>query len=171
MQRLTRITNCFIILGILGMAFIAAKNSTKIFVGEKAPAFTVAALDGGDSISLDDYKGKVVIVHLWSPTCPHCREANKALQGIMAPYKKINLAYVMIGIDSDTSTLRPVIKEDKLNFAIHGYDPFDGAAKTMRAYEAPGTPCINVVDEKGNLIAVNITTNELKKLLKKKFTA
>ena len=171
MQRLTRITNIFIALSLLSIAFIAATNYTKLTIGGKAPGFTVAALNGVDSISLSDYKGKIVIVHLWSPTCPHCREANKYLPGIMAPYKKANIAYVMISIDMDTTTLRPVIEEDKLNFAIHGYDPFDGSAKTMIDYEAPGTPCINVVDEKGNLLAVNITYLQLKKFLKKRFTA
>ena len=89
----------------------------------------------------------------------------------MAPYKKANLAYIMVSIDMDTITLRPVIEEDKLDFAIHGFDPFDGSAKTMIDYEAPGTPCINIVDEKGNLLAINITYVQLKKFLKKYFTA
>lgn len=171
MQRLTRITNCVIALSLLSMAFIAATQLRNLFIGGKAPAFTVAALNGVDSISLNDYKGKIVIVHLWSPTCPHCREANKYLPGIMAPYKKANIAYIMISIDIDTTTLRPVIQEDKLDFAIHGYDPFDGSAQTMIDYEAPGTPCINVIDEKGNLLAINITYLQLKKFLKKRFTA
>lgn len=173
MERLTRITNCFIVLTILSIAFIAATNSAnsiKLTIGGKAPAFTVAALNGVDSISLSDYKGKVVIVHLWSASCTHCREANKYLPAIMAPYKKANLAYVMIAIDMDTTILRTVIEEDKLNFAIHGSDPFDGSAKTMLDYDAPGTPCINVVDEKGNLVAINITYIQLKKFLKKRFT-
>ncbi|WP_018341754.1 TlpA family protein disulfide reductase [Cytophaga aurantiaca] len=171
MLQLTRISNCFIIIAILSLAFIAARNSEHLVVGAKAPDFKVAALNGVDSISLRDYRGKIVIVHLWSPTCPHCREANKYLPDIMAPYKKANLAYIMISIDMDTTTLRPVIEEDKLNFAIHGYDPFDGSSKIMMDYEAPGTPCINVVDEKGNLLAVNITYVQLKKFLKKHFTA
>lgn len=169
MNRLMRITNICIVLAILSAAFVATTFSTNLSVGDKAPVFTVAALDGGDSISLNDYKGKVVIVHLWSATCPHCRETNKYLPAIMAPYKKANLAYIMIAIDIDTTTLRPVIKEDKLDFAIHGYDPFDGGAKTMLAYEAPGTPSINIVDEKGNVIAMNVTDNQLKKFLKQRF--
>lgn len=171
MQRLTRITNVFIVLTLLSISFIAATNSLKLSIGSKAPAFTVAALNGVDSISLNDYKGKIVIVHFWSASCPHCREANKYLPAIMAPYKKANLAYVMISIDMDTTILRPVIQEDKLDFAIHGYDPFDGSAKTMIDYEVPGTPCINVVDEKGNMLAVNITYLQLKKFLKKHFSA
>lgn len=169
MIQLARITNSFLIL--LSLLLIGATYSTTLFVDDKAPDFTIASLNGGDSISLHKYKGKIVVVHFWSPTCPHCRETNKYLPEIMAPYKNANLAYIMIAIDVDTSTLRPVIKEDKLNFAIHGYDPFDGAAKTMLAYEAPGTPCINIVDKDGNLIGVNVTYIQLKKFLKKRFPA
>jgi peroxiredoxin len=150
------------------LIFTSFIYSSQLLVGDKAPDFTVATLSG-DSITLRQYRGSVVIVHLWSPTCPHCRETNKTLPEIVAPYKNSNLAYVMIAIDSDTSTLRPVIKEDKLNFAIHAYDPYDGAAKTMLAYEAPGTPSINIVDEKGNLVAANVTSAQLKKYLKKHF--
>ncbi|WP_299253442.1 TlpA disulfide reductase family protein [uncultured Cytophaga sp.] len=137
-------------------------------VGDKAPAFTVAGLDR-DSIRLSDYKGKLVILHLWSPTCPHCREANQFIPIIMAPYKDENIAYIMVAIDMDTSTLRPVIKEDKLNFAIHGYDPFDGAAKTMLDYKASGTPSIQVIDEKGKILAMDIGYKQLKKFLKKQY--
>jgi len=169
MTPLSRITNFFLIL--ISLSLIAATYTSTLFIGDKAPDFTVAALNSPDSISLHNYKGKIVVVHLWSPTCPHCREANKYIPDIVAPYKNANLAYIMISIDTDTSTLRPVIKEDKLNFAIHGYDPFDGGAKTMLAYEAPGTPCINIVDEKGNLVGVNITFLQLKKYLKKRFPA
>ena len=171
MKQLKKITLCVLLLFAVSILFIASIERETIKVGEKAPAFTVAALNGVDSISLSDYKGKIVIVHLWSPTCPHCRETNKVLPGIIRPYsKKANLAYIMIAIDMDTLTLRPVIEEDKLNFAIHGYDPFDGSAKTMMDYEAPGTPCINIVDEKGNLVGVNVTDDQLKKYLKKRFS-
>jgi hypothetical protein len=75
---------------------------------------------------------------------------NKTLPGIVNPYRKSNFAYIMINIDTDTIGWRKIIKEDKLDFAIHAVDPYDGAAKTVINYNAPGTPCINVADEKGN---------------------
>ena len=138
-------------------------------IGDKAPDFTLATLNPEDIISLSDYKGKVVVIHLWSHTCPHCRESNKTLPDIVNPYKKCNLAYIMIDIDMDTTGWRSVIEQDKLNFAVQATDPYDGDSKTMIAYNGPGTPCINVSDEKGNLIALNITNLQLKKFLKKRF--
>jgi thiol-disulfide isomerase/thioredoxin len=155
----------YIVIATIIVLLSAGTFLNMLSIGDRAPGFTVGGLDR-DSIRLKDYRGKLVIVHLWSPTCPHCREANEFIPIIMAPYKDKKIAYIMIAIDMDTSTLRPVIKEDKLNFAIHGYDPFDGAAKTMVDYEAMGTPSINVVDEKGNLLAVNIGYKQLKKFLK-----
>ena len=170
MKRFTK-RSIFLMLLFISIVFLSSTPRTALKVGDKAPAFTVAALNGVDSISLKNYRGKIVIVHLWSPTCPHCRETNKNLPAIIGPYsKKANLAYIMIAIDMDTLTLRPVIEEDKLNFAIHGYDPFDGSAKTMMDYEAPGTPCINIVDEKGNLAGVNVTDEQLKRYLRKRFS-
>lgn len=145
-----------------------AASTPSPLIGKKAPDFTVTKLNG-DSISLHDYKGKVVIVHLWSQTCPHCRLMNETLPDLVKPYKNSNLAYIMISIDVDTSTLRTAIKEDALDFAIHAIDPYDGAAKTMIKYQAPGTPCVNIVDEKGILIAANVTDVQLSKFLKKKF--
>jgi thiol-disulfide isomerase/thioredoxin len=139
-----------------------------IKIGGKAPDFTLPTADGG-TVSLNDQRGKVVVVHLWSHTCPHCRIANASLQSIMPAYKNSNLTYIMIDIDADTSSWRSVIKEDKLDFAIQALDPYDGGAKTMIDYNGTATPCINIVDEKGNFAAVNVTTTQLNKYLKKRF--
>lgn len=154
---------------ILMMA--AGMATTPIKVGDQAPAFTVSKLDG-DSISLNNYKGKLVVVHIWSHTCPHCRFMNQTLPDVVNPYRKSNMAYIMIDIDTDTTNWRSIIKEDRLNFAIHGSDPHDGASKVFADYNGQGTPCINIVDEKGKLVAVNITSDtQLKKFLHKKFPA
>lgn len=42
-------------------------------VNRKAPSFTLSDLDG-KSVSLDDYKNKVVILNLWSTSCLPCRK-------------------------------------------------------------------------------------------------
>jgi peroxiredoxin len=153
---------------IIPVIIIAARFAIPIKIGDKAPDFTLVTVKG-DSISLNNYKGKVVVIHLWSHTCPHCRLMNQTLPDIVAPYKKSNLAYIMIDIDTDTSGWRGIIKEDKLDFAIQASDPFDGEAKTAIAYNLTGTPCVNVADEKGYLIALNISDVQLKKILKKCF--
>lgn len=162
----TQIKYCIaFIIPVLIMSFVF---SPLIKVGDKAPGFTLPTVNGSQ-VSLSNYKGKVVVIHIWSHTCPHCREFDKTLPSIVAPYLKSNLTYIMIDIDTDTTGWRKVIKEDKLNFAIHASDPHDGAAQTAVDYDLEGTPCVNIADEKGNLIGVNITSSQLSKILKKRF--
>ena len=48
----------FIVLGLNTNTEAALK------VGDKAPAFTLPSIDGKD-ISLSDYLGKIVIIHMW----------------------------------------------------------------------------------------------------------
>ncbi len=153
---------------LIPLIFIAAFPLLK--VGDKAPDFTLAGITS-DSISLNNYKGKVVVVHIWSHTCPHCREMNKTLPGTVKPYKKSNLAYIMVDIDTDTTGLGKVIREDKLDFAIHAIDPHDGAAKTMINYGGRGTPYISIVNENGTIAVLNSSEEQLKRYLKKHFPA
>ncbi len=135
---------------------------------EILPPFTLTGVNGG-SISLNAYKDRVVVIHLWSHPCPHCRESNKTLPDTVHSYKKSNLAYIMINIDKDTTGWRSVINADRLDFAIQLTDPYDGDSKTLIAYNGLGTPCINVAGEKGNLVALNSTNIQLKKILRQCF--
>ena len=152
----------------LTIVVVATSFAPILKTGDKAPDFTLTNINGG-SISLNAYKDKIVVIHLWSHTCPHCRESNKTLPDIVHPYKKSNLAYIMIDIDKDTAGWRSVINADRLDFAIQLTDPYDGDSKTLIAYNGLGTPCINVADEKGNLIALNSTNIQLKKILRQCF--
>ena len=48
-------------------------------VGKPAPAFELAALDGGDPIRLADYEGRVVVVNFWASWCVSCRVEHDVL--------------------------------------------------------------------------------------------
>ena len=156
----------FSLLFIMPIIIAGSLLSPSLKVGDKAPDFTLKKLNGGTA-SLHDYKGKITVVHLWSHTCPHCRSMNQTLPEEIKPYLNSRMVYLMISIDKDTSGLRKVIREDKLDFAIHLLDPLDANAKTMIDYKANGTPCVNIVDEKGKILALDITEDKFEKYLAK----
>jgi peroxiredoxin len=157
----------FALLLIIPIIIAITFREPSLNVGDKAPAFTLSRLNGGTA-SLHDFKGKITVVHLWSHTCPHCRSMNQTLPEEVRPYLNSTIAYLMISIDEDTSGLRKVIQEDKLDFAIHLLDPHDVKSKTMIEYNAKGTPCLNIVDEQGKILALNISEDQFEKYLTKK---
>lgn len=50
------------------------RNLAKEVIGKKAPEFTVKNI-AGESVSLEDYKGKNVVLEVASTTCSSCMEA------------------------------------------------------------------------------------------------
>ena len=65
-------------------------------VNRPAPDFTLPALTGG-SVSLNDYRGKVVLINFWGTWCEPCKEETPALQ---AAYSKLQpQGLEVIGID------------------------------------------------------------------------
>ncbi|HEY0566029.1 MAG TPA: TlpA disulfide reductase family protein, partial [Terriglobales bacterium] len=53
------------------------RGSKPEFIGKSAPDFTLA--DADRSVSLHDYKGKVVVLNFWASWCPPCIEETPAL--------------------------------------------------------------------------------------------
>jgi len=73
-------------------------------VGEKAPSFTLTALTG-ETVSLESYKGKVVVLGLFH-ICEPCMIQGSALQKVHESTHGKNVA--VVGVNSSGNTKREV---------------------------------------------------------------
>ncbi len=110
MRRIARYAAVALILGLaltLTLAFRRDPHDIRTgTVGKPAPAFTLPNLDGTGTISLERYKGKVVVLNFWASWCVPCKEENPALTDFWERYRGTNVVLLGVVFQDSTSAAR-----------------------------------------------------------------
>jgi peroxiredoxin len=105
--------------GLIVQAVQAKPVEVQVKPGDTMPAFTMNDIDGAEH-SLEDFKGKVVVIAFSSQHCPWSKAADPAISAIAEDYKEKGV--VVLSVDSHSSTPPAEIKEyakgADLKFAI-----------------------------------------------------
>lgn len=100
MNRIVRYTAVALILGlalVLTLAFRRDPHDIRTgTVGKPAPAFVLPSLTTGEPLSLEQYRGKVVVLNFWASWCVPCKEENPALTAVWERYRGSDV--VLLGI-------------------------------------------------------------------------
>jgi thiol-disulfide isomerase/thioredoxin len=88
------------------------------FVRDPDPAPDVKAKDlNGKEISLEVYKGKVVLLNFWATWCGPCRAEIPNLIRIQEEYKD-HLQIIGMDVDDDEEQLRAFVKDQGINYPV-----------------------------------------------------
>jgi cytochrome c biogenesis protein CcmG, thiol:disulfide interchange protein DsbE len=85
---------------------------------EPAPAFELRSLDG-TTVSLDDYRGQVVLVNFWASWCPPCRVEMPGFERVYR--QRRDEGFVILGIATDThaeDAIREFVTEHDITYPI-----------------------------------------------------
>ena len=100
MKRIARYLTVALIVGlalVLTLAFRRDPHDIRTgTVGKPAPAFTLPSLADGTSVSLDQYKGRIVVLNFWASWCIPCKEENPALTDAWERYRGTDV--VLLGV-------------------------------------------------------------------------
>jgi peroxiredoxin len=111
---------------------------TRLAVTEPAAAFSVTTPEGS-SLSLQDLRGKVVLMNFWATWCEPCREEMPAMERLARTYRERGLAVLAVSVDRDgASVVRPFLKRHDLTFLV-GLDPEQTVARLYRVWALPST--------------------------------
>jgi thiol-disulfide isomerase/thioredoxin len=126
-------------------------------IDEPAPAFTLQDLKG-NTVSLEDYKGKTVVVDFWATWCGPCKASFPAMQLAVNKYKdspdvKFLFIHTWEREDNATGQARRYIKGMKYDFQVL-MDLRDEATHTnpvVQSYHVTGIPTKFVIDKNGHI--------------------
>ena len=118
-------------------------------VGTKAPAVTVVDLDG-KSVDLGQYVGKrPVLLEFWATWCPLCKALEPSLKAAHAKYGgKVTFVAVGVGVNETAASIKRHLAADPLPFPVL----YDANGAAVRAYQAPTTSYIVVLDSAGKVV-------------------
>jgi len=107
--------------------------------GQRAPAFTLGALDGRRA-SLADHRDKLVVLNFWATWCHPCALEMPSLEALWQRYRTRGLVVVGVSVDrgSPRGLLEPYVRNLKLTFPIL-LDPDSRISDGWRVTALPAT--------------------------------
>ncbi len=141
-------------------------NKNIVKVGVKAPNFS-AFNPEGEIISLNDIKGKVIIIDFWASWCKPCRIENPNLVKLYKKYHSKGLEIISVSLDREVQKENwfNAIKKDELNWYNVSNLKFwqDPIAK---AYGVNSIPATFILDENGTVVAKRLRGAQLEAKIK-----
>jgi thiol-disulfide isomerase/thioredoxin len=129
------------------------RNLTRIPPDQRKELPTVAgpALGRNQTISSQDYRGKVVVINVWGSWCPPCRKEAPDLQAASVETKEIAQFVGITSKDYDPAPAEAFVR----NFKITYPSIYDPTGKVLLAFagELPPSaiPSTMIIDREGRL--------------------
>ena len=111
-----------------------------------APKFSLDSM-AGKPISLDQYKGQVVMINFWASWCGPCRQEMPLLQQMYSKYKPMGFTMIGVNVEPDSRLAVDWLKTTPVSFPIL----FDTDSQVSKLYRVAGMPATVIIDRKGNL--------------------
>ena len=153
-QRYTFIGIALFIVGIMLVLWVALQPSggatavsapsQSLEQGKSAPAFTAAALSGGQT-ALADYDGDVIVVNFWATWCPPCKAEMPGINNFYERYQADGLVVLAVNAKENESLVRPFIESSGFTFPVL----LDPVGEIVNQYQVRSFPTTVIIDRDG----------------------
>jgi peroxiredoxin len=120
------------------------KEPRKVALGEKPPEISGADITG-EYITLDSFKGKVVVLYFWKSSC--CGEKLKLLEPYFRSNNDKGVALCAINVGDSRGMVESYVQSGGLTFSVQA----DEHSMTAKEYGVFGYPTIFILDRSGVL--------------------
>ena len=114
-------------------------------IGNPAPDFTVQ--DSDRKVSLNELRGKIVVLNFWATWCPPCVEEMPSLVKMQQKMKPKGVEVVAVSVDADESAYRRFLKDHSVDL-LTVRDPDQKSNNLYGTFKFPET---YIIDRNGVL--------------------
>lgn len=112
----------------------------------RAPTFALPSRSG-DTVSLDQLKGKVVMLNFWASWCGPCRQEMPLLEQMHKRYSSLGFTLVGVNVDANSKDAEQWLSKTPVSFPVL----FDRESKVSAMYDVKAMPSTVFIDRQGNV--------------------
>jgi thiol-disulfide isomerase/thioredoxin len=131
--------------------------------GKTIPKFSLNNPDG-KQVSIDDFKGKYLLIDFWASWCPSCRLENPFIVRIYDRYKSKGFEILGVSFDTKMNAWLEAIEVDNLKWT-HVSDLQGWNSEPAKMFGIISIPSSILIDGNGIIVANNPSSSELEKIL------
>lgn len=120
--------------------------------GEIAMDFTLDGLKDGESFTLSQYRGKVVMLDFFATWCPPCRKELPLLQKLNEKYKDKDFIFIAVDSMEEKRVVENFAASQKLDFNI----ALDTDGSVGNKFRVDSYPTLVIIDKFGNISGVHV---------------
>lgn len=134
---------------LAGLVIYAFQPPKKLGEGAVAPNITLRLLTG-ETKTLQDYRGKVVVLDFWATWCAPCRFTMPKMIQFYHRHRNQNVEVIGVAVDVNSpADVEAFVREMGVNYPI----ALDTNASAKSAFQINSLPTLFIIDKEGNILA------------------
>jgi peroxiredoxin len=133
-----------------GLALVLLREDVAAPVsrGVLAPSFELPVLGASNSVSLEQYKGKVVLLNFWATWCKPCEDEMPAMDRLYRALAPEGFEMLAVSVDEEAGPVETFRRRLGVSFPIL----MDPAQDVSRLYQTTGFPESLLIDGRGMIV-------------------
>lgn len=118
-------------------------------VGKPAPAITLSGIEGSGPITLEQFRGDIVVVNFWAPWCVPCRDEHALLVAAARDYAADGVTVLGVAYESEERSVIAFLDELGRAYPVG----MDDRSRAAIGFGVRGVPETFFVDRDGTVVA------------------